>query len=257
MILVLIPQFVVCILIMRWVLKQKPGEKYSKGSVGKFFLFGGLATVLSFVFSMVFSLERDSFFHLNPFLGGFLTALITAALLEEISKYILFRIAIMKNAEVGCWLDVIIASTVVGIGFTLVEDVTYAVFGDGNIIRALLPMHILFQIIMGYFYGKALVTKKFKYHVLSLAVPILAHTLFDMFSISLRVILQDKDMEELGKLSNEEFMQLPYMNELAISIAGMAVVSIAALVALIVMLKKIGIWSKNGEKQERLSEGNA
>lgn len=63
---------------------------------------------------------------------------------SEIIKYIVFRLAIGKNREVVCWLDVIIAAIAVGIGFTLLEDVTYLFEGAGTIVRAILPGHILF-----------------------------------------------------------------------------------------------------------------
>ncbi len=252
MIIATLLQFVVCFLIMRWVLKQKTGEKYSRKSVIVFFVIGVVSTVLALILSNVMSLERDTFFDMNPYVGGFLTALITAALLEEVSKYILFRLAIMKNKEVVCWLDVIIAAIVYSIGFVLMEDITYSIFGDANILRAILPMHILFQFFMGYYYGKARVTRKFKYHVLSLVIPIICHTLFDMFPISLMVIMEDKDLEAFSKLSNEEFLNLPYATDLITMICGMIVSSIVFLVILIISVRKIGVWSKNGEKQERV-----
>ncbi len=111
-------------------------------------------------------------------------------------------------------------------------------------------MHILFQLIMGYYYGKALVTKQFKYHVLSLLVPILCHTLFDMFPLSLMIITQDINLNELRSMSSQELMSQPYIYPLFIMIAGTVVVSIAALVGLIIFIRKIGVWSKNGEKTE-------
>ncbi len=244
--------FVVGFLIMKWVLKQKTGEKYSKKSVTKFFMFGVLATVLALILAEVFRLERDTFFDLNPFLGGFLTSLLTAALLEEVSKYIFFRLAIFKNEETKCWLDVIIASTVVGIGFTLMEDVTYSMFGDGNVIRAFLPMHILFQIIMGYFYGKARVNKSFKNHVLALVAPILCHTLYDTFLLSIKIVVEKQGVEEVTKLTAEELMTKPYFNELVVMFCGAIIVTIVLFVLMIVLLRKISVWSKRGEKQETI-----
>ena len=49
-----------------------------------------------------------------------------------------------------------------------------------------IPCHLLFQFYMGYYYGKARVTKKPVYHVLSLLVPILWHTVFDMFIVAIQ-----------------------------------------------------------------------
>ena len=250
MLLAALVQFAVCFLILRWVLKKKPGEPYSKQTVVKFVLFGAIGVVLWFCSSLVLPLNEDTFYGMNPILSGFLTALITAALIEEIVKYIMFRLAIRKNPEVICWLDVIIAAIAVGVGFTLLEDVTYLFDGAGTIVRAILPGHILFQGFMGYYYGKACVTKQFKYHVLSLAVPILVHTLFDMFIIGLMSIVGST--ETLTGLTEEQLMSLPYYNYLIPMLVCAVVVIICALIALIMFLRKVSVWSRKGEKQELL-----
>ena len=250
MILVALVQFAVCFLILGWLFKKKTGEPYSKKAVVKFVLFGAIGVVLWFVLTLVLPLEKDTFFGMNPILSGFLTALITAALIEEIVKYIMFRLAIRKNREVVCWLDVIIAAIAVGAGFTLLEDVTYLFDGAGTILRAILPGHLLFQGLMGYYYGKARVTKQFKYHILSLAVPILVHTLFDMFIIGMLSIIGSSDL--LTGFTEDKLMSLPYSSYLIPMLICTVVVLICALIALILFLRKIGIWSKKGEKQELL-----
>lgn len=249
MILAALVQFAVCFFILRWVLK-KTGEPYSKKTVVKFVLFGALGVVLWFCLSLVLPLEDDTFFGMNPILSGFLTALITAALAEEIVKYIMFRLAIRKNQEVVCWLDAIVAAVAVGVGFTLLEDVTYLFDGAGTIVRAILPGHLLFQGLMGYYYGKARVTKQFKYHVLSLVVPILAHTLFDMFLTGMMSIVGSH--ETLTALTEEQLASLPYYNYLIPMLICAAVVIVVFLVALIMFLRKIAEWSRTGEKQELL-----
>lgn len=255
MFLVPLVQFAVCYLILVWLLKRKPGERFSKKAVAKFLLFGALSAVACFLPGMVFSLERDSFFGLNPILSGFLTALITAALLEETVKYIFFRLAIRKCDEVVCWLDVIIAAISVSIGFTLLEDLTYLFDGSGTILRALLPGHLLFQAIMGYYYGKARVTKQLRYDVLSLAVPILAHTLFDMFLIANLSIVGDA--EAAAKMSEAEIRALPYANYMVPLLVCAIAVFVLTFIALIVTAVKINRWSKRGEKQELLQAENA
>ena len=252
MILAALVQFAVCFLILRWLLKKKPGEPYSKKSVVKFVLFGAIGIVLWYCSSLVLPLNEDTFFGMNPILSGFLTALITAALIEEIVKYIMFRLAIRKNPEVVCWLDVIIAAIAVGVGFTLLEDVTYLFDGAGTIVRAILPGHLLFQGLMGYYYGKARVTKQFKYHVLSLVIPILVHTLFDMFIIGLMSIVGSS--EALTGFTEEQLMSLPYYSYLIPMLICAVVVIICALIALILFLRKIAVWSRKGEKQELLKE---
>ena len=250
MFLVPIVQLAVCLLILRWLLKQKTGERFSKKAVWRFLLFGALSAVLLFALSFVVEIKTDAFFGMNPLLSGFLTALLTAALLEEVFKYLLFRLAVRKNGEVKCWLDAILAAVIVAIGFTLLEDLTYLFDGAGSVLRALLPGHLLFQAVMGYYYGKARVTKQAKYHVLSLAVPILLHTLFDMFLIALMSIVGDPSA--ITSLTEEQILALPYSGWMIPLLICAVAVFAATLIALIAAAVKISRWSKRGEKQELL-----
>ena len=135
MIVLAVVEIVICILILRWLLKKKAGEPYSKKSVTRFFIFGALALVVALGISFILPIERDTFFNLNPILAGFLTALLTAALYEECVKYIFFRLAISKNAEIKNWMDMIIAAVVVGVGFTVLENIEFAITGDANLLR--------------------------------------------------------------------------------------------------------------------------
>ena len=63
-------QFVICFLILRWLLK-KTGVSFSKKSVVKFVLFGATGVVLWFCLSLVLPLEEDTFYDMNPLLAGF------------------------------------------------------------------------------------------------------------------------------------------------------------------------------------------
>ena len=252
MFLVPIVQLAVCLLILSWLLKQKPGERFSKKAVWRFLLFGALSAIVLIALSLASPIKKDAFFDLHPLLSGFLTALLTAALLEEVLKYLLFRLAIRKNSEVRCWQDAILAAVIVAIGFTLLEDLTYLFDGAGSILRALLPAHLLFQAVMGYFYGKARVTKQAKYHVLSLAVPILLHTLFDMFLIAIMSITGDP--LAMANMTEKELFALPYAEWLFPLLACAAVVAVGTLIAMIVFAVKLHKWKQNGEKQELLQE---
>ena len=252
MIFVALAQFAVCFLILLWLLKKKPGDPFSKKTVAKFVLFGALSMILCLGLTFVLPIKRDTFFGMNPLLSGFLTALLTAALFEEGMKYIFFRLAVRNSRELVCWLDVIIAAVAVAIGFVLLEDLEFIVSGSGTILRALFPMHILFQAIMGYYYGKARMTKKFRYHVLSLAVPVLCHTAYDMFIIAMISIVGSSSA--LTGLGEAELKSLPYANYLMPLLICTVVIMVAGFTALILMLRKIGVWSKNGEKRELLAE---
>ncbi|MCR4717557.1 MAG: PrsW family intramembrane metalloprotease [Lachnospiraceae bacterium] len=263
MALFLIVQFVVCIFILKWTLKQKPGERFSKKSVAKFLGFGALSVVVVFVcFGLV--VDKESFSGQAPILYGFLTAFCFAAVPEELGKYLFFRLAIAKNREVDCWLSAIIAAITVGAGFTLLEDVEFVVSGAGSFVRAFLPCHLIFQLIMGYFYGKACVTKEKKYHVLSICVPIVCHTLFDMFLVAMKPFMKAVlKMQESGELPSDMIKNpekyadivknIPHYNETVVYLICSFVVFVVAFVALIVLFSKLGKWNKNGEKLESLS----
>ncbi len=242
-----IVQIIVVVFITKWLLKRKTGEPFSRKTVTKFLLLGVCSTIVSLLIN--FGLERDTFFGMNPLLSGFLTAFITAALAEETAKYIAFRVALMKNKEVITWLDAIIAAVIVGGGFMILENFTKLISDGASIVGAILPMHLLFQAVMGYYYGKACVTKQFKYHVMSLVVPILLHTIFDMFLIGIMSILGND-----RTVTQEKIETLPYGNYIMPLFICALIVTVIMLIFLIMAFKKINTWSKNGEKQERLSE---
>lgn len=240
-------QFVVYILILVWVLRKKSGEKFSKKTLARFLVCGIIAALIN----VFLPLEGDIFFGMNPLAAGFLTAFLAAGLVEEVLKYLMFRLAIFKNKEVGTWLDAMIAAVFVAAGFGMLEDVGYVMGGDANILRAILPMHLLFQLVMGYYYGKARVTGQKKYHVYSLVVPILLHTVFDMFVIALLSIVGDS--ATLSSLDADQLQNLPYYNYIVPLAAAEVVVVVLSLIALILAARKLSTWKKNGEKQERLS----
>ena len=251
MIIVFAVEAAVCFLILKWLLKKKTGEPFSRKMVAKLLGFGALSIIVFMAITLFLPIERDTFFGLNPVLAGFLTALLTAGLFEELMKYIFFRLALIKNREVISWLDAVIAAIIVGMGFTLLEDLEFVVSGDTNILRAIVPAHLLFQAIMGYYYGKARVTGKSIYDVLSLAVPVLIHTFFDMFLISLMAIFGDK-INSPEQLTAEEVMNLPYWGYAIPLLIGAVASIVIIFIAMIMMFKRIGSWSRNGEKQEKL-----
>ena len=53
MIIAAIVQLVVCVLILRWLLKKKTGERFSKKMVAKLLVFGAIAVCLTFAVSFV------------------------------------------------------------------------------------------------------------------------------------------------------------------------------------------------------------
>lgn len=245
--LVAILQFVVYILVLVWVLRKKSGEKFTWKALARFLVCGMIAVLIN----VFVPLEANQFYGMNPLAAGFLTAFLVAGLIEEVLKFLMFRLAIFKNKEVVNWMDAIIAAIFVAGGFGMLEDVGYVIGGDVNVLRAILPMHLLFQLVMGYYFGKAQVTGQKKYHVYALAVPVLLHTAFDMFVIALLSIVGDATT--LSNLDAEQLQSLPYYNYIVPLAAAEVVVVVLSLIALILAARKLSTWEKNGEKQELLA----
>lgn len=105
MILAALAQFAVCFLILAWVLKKKTGEPYSRKAVIRFVLFGALGVILFFCLTLVLPIQEDTFYGMNPIISGFLTALITASLTEEIMRRsILIALRSFEALMVQSWL---------------------------------------------------------------------------------------------------------------------------------------------------------
>lgn len=240
-------QFVVYILVLVWVLQKKSGEKFTWKALARFLVCGMIAVLIN----VFIPLEANQFYGMNPLAAGFLTAFLTAGLIEEVLKYLMFRLAIFKNKEVVNWMDAIIAAVFVAGGFGLLEDVGYVIGGDVNVLRAILPMHLLFQLVMGYYFGKACVTGQKKYHVYALAVPVLLHTVFDMFVIALLSIVGDATT--LSNLDAEKLQSLPYYGYIVPLAIAELVVAVVSLIALILAARKLSAWKKKSEKQELLA----
>ena len=248
MLIVAILEILVCALVCVYLLKRKQGKPFSIGEAAKFIVLG----MLSWLLLMFLPLEPRVFFNMsNPLAAGVLTALLLAALPEELSKYVFFRLGLIKDKQVQTWHDAILACVLVAAGFTFAEGIEYAFFGGANIVRAFVPAHLLFQIAMGYFFGKACVTKNAGNHVLSLAVPIVLHTLFDMFPITLAASIGG-DTSALSGLTSESLQSMPHYNLMLVGVGGTIVISIVTVAALIVMVRKVGKWGKEGQKQDLL-----
>ncbi len=251
MIIVAVIEVIVSIMIIRWLIKKKTGEPFSRKTILKIILLGALAAFIIMIASL-FSPDESPSDLSNPVLAGFIDALTMAAILEEGLKYGAFRLAMRKNAEVRCHLDAVLVGALVATGFALLEDVEYSLFGNYyTLIRAVLPLHAFFGTIMGYYYGKAKATGIMKYHILSLAIPLFGHTFYDMWIIAIKRILDTAGVAA-ETLTEEELLALPY-GEYLEPLGYVAIATILVFFILIVMtFRKISQWSKNGELQESI-----
>ena len=123
-------------------------------------------------------IEKSNNTEAAKFFWRFIGMFFSAGLLEEGLKYLTCRIAIRKEGMVRTWMDAVIAFAFVGITFELLENIFFGAGADleTTIIRSLSPAHFVFDIIMGYLFGKYLVTGEKKYSWLALIIPTVYHT---------------------------------------------------------------------------------
>lgn len=173
-------EMLVCVGIMAWLLGRKRGEKFSANFVLKLILFGMVPVIIPIALERV-AVSAGS---MPPLLFGFLRALLTAVV-EETLIFLAFRLAIRRSAEVQTMHDAVLAACLVGMGFVLLDDVLYTVTG-GALLHALLLVHFIFAVAMGWCYARGKATGKALWHVLAWALPVLGHTLLDTWPYALR-----------------------------------------------------------------------
>ena len=161
------------------------------------------------------------------------TTFVTAGLLEELCKYFACRAVIDRKKEmVSTWMDAVICFAVVAIVFEFLENLLYS--GENGvvtaIIRNLTPLHFCYGVIMGWYFGKSLVTGEKKYRWASVLVPTLIHTLYDT---ALNLMPVDESAEEL---STGDFLFI---------LLGL-LAFLAAMILSIVVAVKLVRWQKKG-----------
>ena len=137
----------------------------------------------------------------HPLIKVLIKAFVIAAFAEELVKYLTVNKVIKKNTGNISWFDCIAFSTIVGIGFQIIETIVYLVESNVGqiIVRGLLMGHPTYGMLMGYFIGKSLYTKNDSFRILALLWPMLLHGLYD-FSLA----------DELMKV-NDNFVFLPFI----------------------------------------------
>lgn len=154
----------------------------------KAFIFGCLSTSASLLIST--PLTRIGVVPTAPVTIGdhFKVAFFGAGLPEECAKLFMLWLLVRKNPYFDEHFDGIVYAVCIGMGFAFVENIGYLLqAGDywmsAGISRGFIsvPGHYAFAVLMGYWYSLYYFGKrhKFRNRVLMLAVPIIAHGLFD------------------------------------------------------------------------------
>ncbi|MBQ6398921.1 MAG: PrsW family intramembrane metalloprotease [Clostridia bacterium] len=188
---------------------------------------------------------------MHPLLCGFLTGLVKYALLKEIFKYTALRFALRNTEEVVCRYDVVIAACLIAVGFTLTEGIITVFFSGANgLIMTLLPYHILFAVMMGFFFSRFLATGSRGDQTLALAVPIILHAFFELSHLAL---MEAAGGSRIGSMTVEEIMALPYLSLVPV-LRTLSTVSYVVFAAMtVIAFVVIGIWKKKDKLCERIS----
>ncbi len=201
------------IILLIWLLKLKKNDPYPKGFVLGMLAWGAWTAVLvGVIFAaldyapLIRSVGVERFFELfladDPAVlensvkevagyGEYLSFssimwenFLSAAIPEEIAKYLVAIAYIKRLDSRNIVFDAVICSSIVGIGFQILEDMIFCTDLSTAIIRGLVPFHFTYGAIMGFFISRAIIKNKKKYHFLALFVPSLIHGIYD-FSIYL------------------------------------------------------------------------
>ena len=188
---------VLCIIFVNVVNRFADREKRLAGkSLVHCFLLGGLAAIIIVAFTIadsdwdrsiltgVFGLgDKDIAFAL-------IDAFILTALVEEVLKYIGFRLYLKTHDCVRCPYQAVVAAIAVGAGFTAAENIVF-MFGDaGLLVRVIFGIfgHFVYAVYMGTNMAKAMQagdpSEKGRFYRRALIIPWLLHGIYD-YSIAL------------------------------------------------------------------------
>ncbi|MCM1199081.1 MAG: PrsW family glutamic-type intramembrane protease, partial [Clostridium sp.] len=150
------------------------------------------AGAFSVVLSLMISLPLTSSFGISEEVytldDALFTAFFSAAIPEEIAKFLMFWLVVRKNRYFDEHADGIVYAACVSLGFAAVENLmylfsSYDAWVSVGISRALfsIPGHFAFGVLMGYYYSLVKFSRKplLKNKILVLAAPVLAHGIYD------------------------------------------------------------------------------
>ena len=188
-------------ILIGWFIYSKDKNKESKGLLIKLFLGGVGSCFLTLIITFAIQSIFPSIVPLNGYESSnlfvlLIQVLLGVALIEEFSKWFLTYQIGFKHKEFDETFDAVVYCSFVALGFATFENVLYVFLLDNQLLTALLravtavPGHVCDAIIMGYFFGlakrdelKGFKTKN-RNLVLSVAMPMFAHAMYDFLLLS-------------------------------------------------------------------------
>lgn len=202
------------LVILLYVYIRDQYEKEPWGLLVKSLLAGAFICIPVIVVESLFGEIGSSF---QGLLASAYKAFIVAGFTEELFKFLALYLLIWKNPNFNERFDGIVYAVFISLGFAGVENVLY-VFANGTgvaISRAFtaVPAHALFGVIMGFYFGKALIGGKTRNMFLALIMPIIFHGFYDFILMSNHPILLLLFTPYLIYLWINGFKKMNYLSE--------------------------------------------
>ena len=123
------------------------------------------------------------------------------AFCEELFKFLGLKKLLREHPNGRSWLDVTVLMSIIGLGFSLIEDIPYGLSTNAGqmIVRGITMGHVSYGFVMGHFYGKSLKTGRRAWAVVGFALPFLMHGLYD-FCLSEEVAAINSDLGMISLL---------------------------------------------------------
>ena len=180
------------VLLLGYYIYKKDTEKEPKILLIELFLAGLIGSVLMIIFDIIIAIVYpDLYVFSNSYKAGyfltFILMFLEVGLLEEAIKWFFIRIIGYNSPEFDQIYDIIVYCVFVALGFAFFENLFYVLQGGIRIgiLRGLLsvPAHAVYGVFMGYFLGKAKLSKtrgdSFKFIFLSIFIPSVLHAIYD------------------------------------------------------------------------------
>lgn len=164
----------------------------------------------------------------NTFTGqmnAFYRAFVIAGFSEEVLKWLVVFVFAFSNKAYDEPLDGIVYAVFVSMGFAVIENIMYVNFGGVSValLRAFtsIPAHMLFGVMMGFYLSLYKFTRKRKYMILSIIIPIVLHGTYNFILMGnsmylLLFIPYMIFMFRLGRKRIKTYQMLSYLNRKSI-----------------------------------------
>lgn len=221
------------IIALKWILKRKQGEPFSKKSIWTMLGFGAAGMVL--LLAILFAIAYAGFdIAENTVSGALVSSFILAAIPEEIIKLCSFKLMRNNIRELVTWHDAVIAYAIVGLGFVFAENLGFGFTTSiiAAVLRSIIPGHMMFGIISGYFWGRGQVTGNKANYVLMMLLPMLIHGVYGFIVVGMLGIATAS-----ANAGQDTFTMV---------LVAIAVAEICMAALFFVMMSKVSKWGKSG-----------